>query len=254
MLTERQIKRIDHIIQEAVINEFMQPSFDWNVFNSLLDNDGVDDALEYCDEHLGEPIGEGTDRVVYEIDDHTVLKICNSNNVEQNEREWNVYQECKNNPLLPRIYGHAADFSWLWSERVLPCTPVDFEKILGIPYRITASPKEWRRQKNTASKYQEYETADTGLTTTVNDDWGDIQKLSFEGFLEWYESHQEGTDGNYPRQCVQAYKSWLQHPWFKNLMELCNYQRSTEFFDSNLGLAMRNGKPSIVVLDIGWID
>lgn len=253
MLTEQQILRIDSIVKEAVLKEFMQPSFDWEALNSLLDNGSVDDAIDYCTERLGEPIGEGTDRIVYEIDDYTVLKLCNSNNTEQNEREWEVYQKCKGNPLLPKIYGHAEDFTWIWCERVVECKPLDFEKILGIPYRSNTSSKERRRQWADRENYQGYDEPNDFQTQTT-DDWGDEQKLSFVGFLAWYESYTETSCNQYPRQVHKAYLNWLKHPWFQNLIQLCQYQRSTEFFVNNLGIAMRGGKPTIVVLDVGWFD
>lgn len=255
-LNEQELRGvIRNVIKETLqIREAMSSSFSWDTFNSILDNHGIVAAKSYCIQELGQPIGSGTSRDVFEIDDKTVLKLSNnSNDIMQNLHEYNIFQELKGNPLLPRIYAKSDDYIWLWCERVLPCSHADFEKVLGIPYCINYNyPNAEERNRHSSKNYRQYQTPKE-VQTRYKDSYGDNVKLDFQSFLTWYEeciiydNAQERID---PRQ-TKVFTKWLKHPWFQYFVQILEHQDVNEFFDDNFGLAIRNGKPTIVVLDTG---
>lgn len=241
----------EEINRIVLLKEFMQPSFSWEEFNSIMSEQGMKGVIKYCREHLGEPIGDGSSRIVFEIDDHTVLKLSLSkDDVMQNLRECNIYSKLKDNPLLPKIYGHADDYAWLWCERVIPCSQEDFEKILGIPYNLRYSDSE-----NDWSNYDSYHSHENFQTQTKDENNLDEQ-LDFMQFMNWlkdtYIEEDSWTAYEWSNAENQIFKSWLKHPWFQYLLELIEQQNIDEFFDDNFGIALRHGKPTLVVLDIGW--
>lgn len=231
-----------------VINEAMGNDFSWDEFNDILEHYGIVRVKKYCIKHLGEPIGEGSARTVFDIDDKTVLKLSLSkNNVMQNMKECNVYEKLKHNPLLPQIYGHSDDYVWVWAERVLPCYFEDFEKILGIPYN-----SYYKRDKETDIGFDKYKPLSRMRKKKFNDYNGEDSEFTFEHFLRWLYSYKTDQLHNYTKEENRTFKNLLKKTWFKYFLELTNHQNLFEFFDDNFGLAMRDGKPTIVVLDMGY--
>lgn len=231
--------------KKLILNEYMDSSFNWDEFDAILEQQGIVAAKKYCIEKLGKPIGEGSSRAVFEIDDHTVLKLSlSSHDVSQNLHEYAIFEEIgKSNPLLPRIYGHSDDYIWLWTEKVLPCTHEDFERILGIPYSNDPHQK--------TDNFSEYGTPKE-LPDTALDSDGDEEKLSFNSFMVWYADYENGCEDWWSEDEMETFRTWFQHPWIQYLLELMECQSHDEFCDCNFGIAMRNGKPTIVVLDVGY--
>ena len=247
IITEQQFHKL---VENNLLKEYMDSSFDWDEFNYRLDNLGITAAEEYCWKNLGKPIGEGSSRIVFEIDDHTVLKLSLSKDeIEQNLHEYNVYNELKDNPLLPRIYGHSDDYVWLWSEKVIPCTHEDFERILGIPYNL----KGVRKEDLDSIGFDEYGKPND-IKYEITDDDGEDNKLDFLTFITWWNDYKNEWEDLWDETERTTFREWLKHPWFQNLIELLDYQNSDEFFDDNFGIAIRNEKPTIVILDIGFFN
>lgn len=122
VITESQYKRLF---------EAMLPSF------SLKELDGIwnyEDKFEYCCEHLGEPIGEGSARAVFQIDGDRVLKLAMDEPGEaQNKTE--VENETYNDSLnmFPKIYDYDREcYSWVVSEYASPMGKEDIVKIFGV--------------------------------------------------------------------------------------------------------------------------
>lgn len=254
IITEKQLHKI--VENKLLMKEYMDSSFDWDKFNYLLDNIGITAAEEYCYKKLGKPLGEGSSRIVFEIDDHTVLKLSLSkDDIEQNLHEYNVYKELKGNPLLPKIYAHSDDYVWLWCEKVLPCHARDFEKILGIPYS-QGSYFDYKvlkdKDKEEGIGYDEYENP-SSLKIVAKDDDDNDKVLTFMDFIEWWSDYNADYEYEYSDDIKETFRQWLRHPWFQNLIELFEHQSLDEFFDKNMGIAIRDGKPTIVVLDVGWL-
>lgn len=205
VITESQYKRLF---------EAMLPSF------SLKELDGIwdyEDKFEYCCEHLGEPIGEGSSRAVFQIDDNRVLKLASDNvGVTQNDIEIDYYERFEHLGLFPMIYGNSEDSEWIISEYVLPLSKEDVWQLLGVEmsefYSIIVSMEYYERGQ---TRYGQY-----------------------------YKVMERSTLNKYILKC----------PFFKALNE---YIRESDCFIGdlisldNLGLANRNQKPHIVILDSG---
>lgn len=205
IITESQYKRLF---------EAMLPSF------SLKELDGIwdyEDKFEYCCEHLGEPIGEGSSRAVFQIDDNRVLKLASDNvGTTQNDIEINYYERFEHLGLFPMIYGNSEDSEWIISEYVLPLSEEDVWQLLGVKmnefYSIIVSMEYYERGQ---TKYGQYYTV--------------MERSTLNKYI-------------------------LKYPFFKALNE---YIRESDCFIGdlisldNLGLANRNQKPHIVILDSG---
>lgn len=84
------------------------------------------ERVEYCTRHFGNYIGCGSSRVVFQMDDETVLKLAfNDAGVEQNKEEtkWANGQYS----FLPKIHDYDSDGSWIMCEYVLPAERADFD-------------------------------------------------------------------------------------------------------------------------------
>lgn len=120
--------------QHNKLFEAMMPGFSIDV---MVAQGTFKKRFEYCKKMLG-PYNGGSSRVVFDIDDETVLKLAkNRKGVEQNLEEIRLGTE----PYLssfPKIMNGTDEKNGLWiiAERVLPATEKDFEKVLNVPFTI----------------------------------------------------------------------------------------------------------------------
>lgn len=301
MVHSKLYNRIPQIVKEEfnkfLIREFMQPSFSWETFKKIQPKQ----RISYCYEHLGDPIGEGSDRIVFDYDDDKVLKLASGYNTTQNKDEVDVVlNQEPNNPLLPKIYDYDAEnFTWILTERVLSATEEDFERILGVPFydaeerfkmqrqdkfdlqkklselehELEVNPMEKEKesiknkiqdiksQLGTQVGFDEYRSnnpldhrfADPNNVSEDDFDYYDDEdSLSMDSFLGWYSDYKNGWKFDPTDKQNNTYREWIKLPWFQNLIKLFRYQEPYEFRLDNFGIALRNNKPHIVVLDIGW--
>ena len=94
------------------------------------------ERVKYCNEMLGAPIGKGSSRLVYQIDDETVLKLAyNKKGIAQNSEEIKIASEgfigC-----VPKIYNGSDEDNGLWviTQYVLPAKKEDFKNVLGMDF------------------------------------------------------------------------------------------------------------------------
>ena len=176
------------------------------------------ERVKYCTEMLGRPIGNGSSRIVFQVDDDCVIKLAkNPKGIAQNLEEIRVFGE---NYLssTPKLFNGSDEENGLWiiTEYVLPAKASDFKKLLGIAFNeisefaacVDGSFKprgEWYSRKMD-ELFDKYEDNDD-----VVDLLNDIQEL-------------EGTLGSSAG----------------DLSRLANW-----------GMCMRNGKPTFVFLDCG---
>lgn len=93
---------------------------------------------KYCIEHLGSPIGRGSGRVVFQIDDYRVLKLAlNQKGQAQNEVEiTNGNGQGMYSGLFPMILQcDKYDDNWIVSEYVLPAKVSDFPEVVGVTFK-----------------------------------------------------------------------------------------------------------------------
>ena len=128
LLSESQFKKIC---------EAMMPGFRLDYLTSAQ---SFSERNKYCLKMLGKPIGKGSSRIVYQIDDETCLKLAwNKKGIEQNLEEIAI---ARDNFLsfIPKIYNGSDEENGLWiiTQYVLPAKEADFKEILGIPFRDVA--------------------------------------------------------------------------------------------------------------------
>ena len=136
-----------------LIHEAMEAGFSVQDLNNALTNDmqGVKDSSDYkdkinyffengykyCVKMLGEPIGKGSSRAVFQIDDTRVLKLAtNMKGVAQNKAEVTAYNQSPIKTFMPIIYNDSdmENYFYIISEYVLPADEEDFENVLGISF------------------------------------------------------------------------------------------------------------------------
>ena len=156
-----------------LIHEAMEAGFSVQDLKNALTNDlqGVKDRSEYkykiryflkggyyyCVKMLGEPIGKGSSRAVFQIDDTRVLKLAiNMKGVAQNKAEVMVYNQAPDKTFMPIIYNDSDMESYFYviSEYVLPADKEDFYNVIDFPfYRLSSAISH----NNIESLMEEYE-------------------------------------------------------------------------------------------------
>lgn len=112
------------------VNEAVDETFSTEELSSLP---SFASKVKYCKLHLGNAIGNGSSRMVFQIDDDKVLKLAKNNKgLAQNEAEadWGA----QNYEVLPILYQVDDDYNWLITEYVLPAKPQDFKHCLGMSF------------------------------------------------------------------------------------------------------------------------
>lgn len=116
------MNNLEKIISEEIdsfkksLTEAMSPEFS---FKRLMEFEYFDEVYNYCVENLGEPIGEGSSRAVFQMNDHLVLKVAmNNKGLGQNKAEFD--NDDTRYKILPSIHGHDSDFRWIVSDYVIP--------------------------------------------------------------------------------------------------------------------------------------
>lgn len=201
------------------LNEAYRNGFSFETLSSLSGN--WEKQYEYCRKWLGESFADGSSRCVFTLSDNMVLKLAFGGNYEagikQNEAEYNIFKKT-NSPLLVRVFDCDENFTYLVCEHVIPCEEEDFEKILGMPF--------WNDKI-----------------------FADYKNPTVYNILSYIETNYLLDEGKVVKEAEEIIKK---NPWFRELARLvsegglgdfCNYE--------NFGLANRDGRPSIVILDGG---
>lgn len=122
------------LFSESAIKLIKEAALDSFSLQQLASIPSYAGRLKYCKEQLGNPIGSGSSRTVFQIDDEKVLKLAkNQKGIAQNEKE-NEVSRYYSADLFPEVYENAEDFSFLVSDFVLPAKPQDFVRILGLKW------------------------------------------------------------------------------------------------------------------------
>lgn len=127
---DKRVVRITESQQRQLLSEAADDGFNYAELENARD---MYDAFEYCYEHLGKPVGDGSSRTVFQLDDFRVIKVAKSragvaqNNVEA-QMAHNEY-EC-----FPRVFNKSENGSWLDCEYVLPAEENDFQEVMGMSW------------------------------------------------------------------------------------------------------------------------
>jgi len=210
---------------------------------SILGNDAFSDEyykgqrqFEYCYRWLGEPVAKGSSRCVFMLSDNLVLKLAHDKyeaGCAQNRLECQLYEELKS-PLLARIFGNDDNYSYIICENVVPAKPIDFEKIIDVPF---CNGHYIQRD----SEYSQYFETPRERFEKAPYDMYDIACYLELNYCEGSGHYYEGIE-NYIRK----------NPWLKKLREfIIETQVGDLTKPENYGVVNRDGKPMIVILDAG---
>lgn len=112
------------------INEAADSQFSLKELSSLT---SFRQRLMYCTKHLGMTIGNGSSRVVFQVNDQLCLKLAkNQKGVAQNQLEGEAYKERYD--CMPKVYEKDDNDLWIVCEYVLPAKANDFQHCLGISW------------------------------------------------------------------------------------------------------------------------
>lgn len=132
------------------------------------------DKVAYCKKMLGAPIGNGSSRIVFQLDDYSCLKLAkNGKGVKQNEEEMRIGNSDYIS-IVPKILNGSDEenYQWVISEYVLPANEEDFEEVYKIEFltikefvnalvaansRSSRVEQDWGN-KTTMRLYDEYDT------------------------------------------------------------------------------------------------
>ena len=189
----------------------------------------------YCQRCGLSKIGEGIGRNVYAIDDNLVIKVSKKSH-DQNEGEVFAYRNMSDElkEMVPTIFAYDKKNirpMWIITERVLPASYADFQKLLGIDFGSYESQQDMKDMKNDLETYKKYPSnKENGLNLMM--------------FLEDY------GDGD-----ISLYMNDLKHnEWLNTLCKMLN-QGFVSYWEleniANWGLVHRNGKTNIIILDTG---
>ena len=246
--------------QRKRLLEAFQESFSFEELSKLGDGIslGEDNSVlqfQYCARMLGKPDSMGSSRTVFTLSDNHILKLAYGKKylagIEQNEAEWNLFQDV-DSPLLVKVLYHDRNFTYLVSESVLPAEPVDFEKILGIPYYDFWTQHTEEDEDYYDHKKNRYRTI--GFDKYFDDLKGvdeDYNGLSVFNILNYM--HAKYSNG-YKNLYRTDYEDVINRtPWFKELKKLAMYSTIADYISiENFGVVNRDGNPMIVILDSGF--
>jgi len=242
-INESQKKRLF----EAYTNGFSFENLSAIGRGQFAGEDNTDAQYEYCKKYLGEPIDNGSSRVVFQLNDHFVLKLAMGyDGFAQNEREYKVYVAASTE-LFTKILYCAEDYSYIVCEYALPAEYDDFEKILGIPY--------FDRYYQHTIKEKDPNSKNNGDMKVGFDKYYDnIKPYMLKSDISFIDIVEYLSDENYNHEPAILYDKIINgSPWFTELKNLIDKYKLNvgELRISNFGIVNRNGKPTIVVLDSG---
>jgi hypothetical protein len=248
-INESQKKRLF----EAYQNGFSLETLSMIGNGGFADEDNSVPQMRYCTQWLGYPDSMGSSRAVYTLSDNFVLKLAYGYRYqagkEQNRVESEVYNAV-NSPLLPRIMYCDDNYTFLVSESVVPAKPVDFEKILGIPF--------WSNYMQTSSDIKDPDSSYGGDYEVGYDKYfgnlkdRDEMEYNFNAhniisYIVYTYAMGYSDDEPEFREYVQKSE------WFTELVNLVYKTKMTDLGQiDNFGVVNRDGKPMIVILDSGF--
>ena len=213
LINSLQENKLVKLMREAMMDGFS--------FEKLKSLPSFSAKKRYCDEMLGEHVGKGSSRIVYQLNDEWVLKLAfNAKGVAQNEEEYsNAIDSYMNIGVnVDRELTDTDDFSFLVSEFVLPAKAEDFKRVFGLTFKDFVKFILSVAQQYSGSRRYSY-------------------VVTFSG-----DELEELRDNN---EDLDTYANYLENyqPHLGDMERIANY-----------GLTHRNGYDEIVLLDSGLND
>lgn len=123
-------------INESQLDKLNEARMEGFRLDVLTNSETFEERIKYCTEMLGKPIGVGSSRIVFQIDDYSVLKLArNEKGIWQNYEEISLGTNTEFS-CFPKILNGTDENNCLWviSEYVLPIDKPDFIRLLLIPF------------------------------------------------------------------------------------------------------------------------
>ena len=119
---------------EDVLQEEYPQGFSLEEFKKI---NGFAGKVRYASKHLGNPIGQGTSRVVYRVDNTKVLKLAkNRKGVAQNEVETTWGNFSYYHDIIAKIFDADYDGNlWVEMELATRATKPDFKRLWGVDFK-----------------------------------------------------------------------------------------------------------------------
>ena len=226
---------------------------------SILGNDAFSNwedwkkQYDYCAKWLGEPFSEGSSRCVFTLNDSLILKLAYgaryNAGIEQNRLEYEMYQKI-DSPLLAKVMYCDDNFTFLICENAVPAEPVDFEKILGIPfyssYHQRTKPVKSPYSYNGGHRSVGYDKYFGSNLKNFGEEYNGHCIYNIMAYIEAnYVLHQDYFN-------LEIEKTILHNKWLKEFRELIKETEIGDFCKyNNFGVVNRNGTPTLVILDAG---
>ena len=244
--------------QKKRLFEAYQQDFSFEQLAMIADSafasgtDGSELQIRYCTKYLGYPFSMGSSRAVYTLSDNFVLKLAYGRmyraGIDQNRVEYNIYNQLSS-PLLPRIFHHDKNFTFLVSESVIPCKAVDFEKLLGMPFYETYTQNSSKINDVDSLYGGDYEVGYNKYFDNLKGK-GQTENMNFSVILSYLNNKYVRFDTSYDPNIEEAIKN---NSWLTELRNLVQKTRISDLGQiDNFGIVNRNGKPMIVILDTGF--
>jgi len=116
---------------EEELTEEYPEGFNWDEFKKLPNHSK---RIKYAKEYLGRPIGKGSSRIVFRVDETKVLKLAlNQKGIAQNAAETSWYGDSYYDDLLAQVIDFDKEND-LWVEMELAFKPkkADFKRLFGV--------------------------------------------------------------------------------------------------------------------------
>lgn len=233
IITESQRKQLLEAIGGNMRSDFFQ---ELNTYASVED---YGDCFKLCRQYLGNVIGRGSSRAVFQLDDEKVLKLAMSERgIAQNKVEIDAYkQTTKFKDIFPQIFSVGYNNAYYISEYVLPLSMLD-DSPQGDNYMVDDIYECLGIKDDLFYELLNYIEVHTHFGKLSYDE---IKKAQFENTgMSVYDFIDTNMKQNVNFKQLMDY-----------LLENPNLVRES-FQTSNIGMAKRNGKPWIVILDNGW--
>lgn len=253
---------MNNIYLHKKINEAVDKEFSYNELDNIK---SFRERFNYCTKHLGAGIGQGSSRIVFQIDDEKVLKLAkNTGGLYQNKWEWNFYKNLNGIEILPEVYLCSDDYAYIVSDYVLPAKKKDFYKILGIlwyNFEKDILMPVWHVIE-LDEMYKGYNKKYIGQKNYFEENWPDILNNKFLISINKYDDIIPVSEKAHKHIIKTILSPVVKYctrigemNFLKNLMTYCKAE-GVGWADlvglSNWGISNKNKKLHLVLLDSGW--
>lgn len=116
---------------ETVLQEDYPQGFDLNEFKNIRSYAG---KVRYATEQLGKPLGQGTSRVVFRVDNTKVLKLAkNKKGIAQNTVEIDWGRQTYYDDIIAKVFDtDFYDYYWVEMELATKASAKDFKRLWNV--------------------------------------------------------------------------------------------------------------------------